>query len=242
VTADDLVLGADARRVWLRKPAGLPVFPPHADPAGDCVLRRWAPLADPGPWPPGFEGGIAHRLDNATSGLLVAARTPADLEALRAAFRGGLLRKFYVLRAGGGVAFDERVLELPIAHHPRRKDRMVVQRGPRTGHRGKWYPAWTRLRRLGPDLWEAEIRTGVMHQIRVHAAAAGLPLDGDAIYGGAPGPFVLHHARIVGPDWASPFVPPPVPLRGDVPCGCGGRRVRIAAGEFCPDCERFSAA
>jgi 23S rRNA-/tRNA-specific pseudouridylate synthase len=242
VSAGDLVLGADAHHVWLRKPAGLPVFPPHADPAGDCVLRRWAPDAHPGPWPPGFEGGVAHRLDNATSGLLVAARAPGDLEPLRAAFRGGLLRKFYVLRSSGRVPFDERVVETPVAHHPRRKDRMVVQRGPRTGHRGKWYPAWTRLRRLGAGLWEAEIRTGVMHQIRVHAAAAGLPLDGDAIYGGAPGAFLLHHARIVAPGWASPFVPPPVRLEGALPCPCGGRRVAVAAGEFCPDCGTFRPA
>ena len=60
--------------VTLFKPAGLTVFPPHADPEGDCVLGRL--LADDPAraelaWPTGFEGGIAHRLDRSTSGALV---------------------------------------------------------------------------------------------------------------------------------------------------------------------------
>jgi 23S rRNA pseudouridine1911/1915/1917 synthase len=238
---EDLTIGADARHIYLRKPPGVPVFPPHADPDGDCVLRRWLGQAGPGPWPEGFEGGIAHRLDTATSGVLVAARTPADLERLRAEMRDRRLRKFYVLRSHGSADFAERVLETPIAHHPRRRDRMVVRRGPRTTHRGKWYEAWTRLRRLGGGLWEAEIRTGVMHQIRVHAASVGLPLTGDAIYGGAPGPFLLHHARIAGPGWASPFAPPPAPLPASgAPCpACAGPRARLAGGAWCPRCAAF---
>ena len=59
------------------------------------------------------------------------------------------------------------------------------------------------------------IITGVMHQIRVHAALAGLPLLGDRLYGGAPLPgapagvdFALHHCRVEGLG-ACPFVGPP---------------------------------
>ncbi len=53
------------------------------------------------------------------------------------------------------------------------------------------------------------MRTGVMHQIRVHAASIGIPLDGDPLYGGVEGVRVLHASRIVGPDWASPVAPLP---------------------------------
>jgi len=214
----DLVIALEATRIWLYKPGGTPVFPPHADPNGDCVLRRllahWPERAEG--WPAGFEGGIAHRLDTATSGLLLVARAPADLPPLRELFRSGALRKHYRFRSSG--AGREGVVDVPLAHHPRRADRMVARRGPRTAHRGKWYPAWTRLTRVGAGDWAAEIRTGVMHQVRAHAAYAGAPLDGDLIYGGAPGPFFLHHLRMEGPGWVSPEAPlPTLPPRGDEP-------------------------
>jgi 23S rRNA pseudouridine1911/1915/1917 synthase len=220
-----LVLGEDAARLYLWKPPGIPVFPPHADPAGDCLLRRLLvamPERVEG-WPAGFEGGIAHRLDTMTSGLVVAARTPADLAALRAAFASGALRKLYLFRSDAPPPFTEQVRSEPIAHHPNRKDRMVTRRGPRTPHRGRWYDAWTRFTDQGGGWWEAEIRTGVMHQIRVHAAAAGIPIAGDPIYepgyepgadSVARGPFVLHHVRMLGPGWASPPAPLPETVRG----------------------------
>ena len=206
------VLGEDASRVYVWKPPGLPVFPPHAEPDGDCVLRRtlvyWPERAEG--WPPGFEGGIAHRLDNATSGLLVLARLPADLAAIRADFREGRLLKRYRFRSSAVAPFTEQVVTVPLAHHPRRADRMVWERGPRTAHRGRWYPAWTRFVHLDGRDWRAEIRTGVMHQIRVHAAFAGVPLDGDPIYGlPGTGPFLLHHEQIVGPGWSTVIAEPP---------------------------------
>src|SRR5690606_11456797 len=66
----------------LSKPAGLPVFPPHADPAGDCLLARLLaeePWRAALPWPAGFDGGIAHRLDVSTSGAVLAASDPDAL-------------------------------------------------------------------------------------------------------------------------------------------------------------------
>lgn len=208
------LLADDTDRFYLWKPPGLPVFPPHADPQGDCVLRQWLTMGivQEAGWPQGFEGGIAHRLDNATSGLLLVARSPDRLPALRQLFQDGALRKFYLFRASVPPPFAARVIEVPLAHHPRKKDRMVWQRGPRTDHRGRWYPAWTELRARDDGWWRAEIRTGVMHQVRVHATYAGVALDGDAIY--APPerrdlPFCLHHQGVVAPGWASPEAPLP---------------------------------
>ena len=79
------VLAQDAPWRFVNKPAGLPVFPPHADPSGDCVLRRLEAQGclGPGPWPQGFEGGLAHRLDTATSGLVAFAPDPEALATLR---------------------------------------------------------------------------------------------------------------------------------------------------------------
>jgi 23S rRNA pseudouridine1911/1915/1917 synthase len=205
---DSVILAHDPSRLFLLKPPGLPVFPPHRDPAGDCLLRRLlAEGAGAGDWPEGYAGGIAHRLDTATAGLVVAARDVASLVALRAEFASGALRKLYRFHTAATVPWTDRVVTDEIAHHQRRKDKMVIRQGPRSTHRGRWYPGWTRFTALGGPWWRAEIRTGVMHQIRVHAAAHGLPLTGDLLYGGAPGPFVLVHERVHAPGWTSPELP-----------------------------------
>lgn len=187
---------------FVDKPAGLPVFPPHHNPDGDCVLRRYqAAYGVDASFPPGFEGGIAHRLDNLTSGFLVVAKTPAALAAVRAEW--AQLRKFYRFR-GAGALDAPVVIDAPIAHHPRRSDRVVVRREVRRAHRGAWRPAWTRIVPLGDGWFEAEIRTGVLHQVRAHAAFAGVPLLGDPVYGppgSGPAP-VLVHVAIEGPRWS----------------------------------------
>lgn len=214
------LLARDDDWCWLAKPAGLPVFPPHADPEGPSLLR-WLRQACPDqdqPFPAGFEGGLAHRLDTATSGVVLAARSPCRLARAREAFGQGALRKTYCFRTHKSVSWTAHHVTTPLAHHIRRRDRMVPQRGRDSAHRGRWYPADTRLTQLGPGLWEAVITTGVMHQIRVHAASVGLALTGDRIYGGgaepAPGapagvPFALHHVGLVGAGLVSPRLPPP---------------------------------
>ena len=196
-----MLLGDTADLRFVAKPPGLPCFPPHGNPDGDSLLARLhaAGLAGEGEFSSGFEGGIAHRLDTLTSGFVVVARTPEALAVVRAEWPQ--LRKFYRFASSGVVDFDQREITAPIANHARRADRVVVQRWARERHRGRWLDAWTRLRREAPGWWEAEIRTGVRHQVRAHAAFAGLPLDGDHLYGGAPGAPVLVHSAIVGPRW-----------------------------------------
>ncbi|MBM4393631.1 MAG: RNA pseudouridine synthase [Deltaproteobacteria bacterium] len=194
---------------FIAKPPGLPVFPPHGDPSGDCVLRRYLATVGALPaFPAGFEGGIAHRLDNLTSGFLVVAKTPEALARVRAAWRQ--LRKLYRFRSAGQLDGPVTV-EAPIAHHPRRADRVVVRHGGRQSHRGRWLPAWTRIVPLGGDWFEAEIRTGVMHQVRAHAAFAGVPLRGDGLYGGGEGIPTLVHVAITGPGCSFRLPDPPGP-------------------------------
>jgi 23S rRNA-/tRNA-specific pseudouridylate synthase len=204
----------------LAKPAGLPVFPPHDAPGGDCVLARLL-VAQPWraevAWPAGFEGGVAHRLDTSTSGALWVADDLGELERMRAAFAGGRLVKRYLAHTAHPPPWARHACDHPIAHDARKRRRMVVQRGPSTPHRGRWYAAHTEFEHLGGGRLRVTITTGVMHQIRVHAAFLGVPLAGDRLYGGgdlpAGGPpgctFWLHHVGLVGDGTATEPVPAP---------------------------------
>jgi 23S rRNA pseudouridine1911/1915/1917 synthase len=204
------------------KPPGVPVFPPHADPNGPCVLAALlaARPEQAGSWPEGFAGGIAHRLDIPTSGMLLVAKTPADLLWLRELFADRALHKTYHLLTAKDPPWSDHTITAELAHDRGRKKRMVVRRGRDTPHRGRWLPAQTTLTRLeqagGLWRWEAVMRTGVMHQIRAHAGFAGLALAGDRLYGGGetppgfPVPFALHHLGLRGPGLSPPPVPPPL--------------------------------
>ena len=150
------------------KPSGLPVFPPHRDPEGDCVLHRLLeaePWRRAVPWPKGFQGGIAHRLDVPTSGALVVADDVKALAVIRTQFADGRLRKTYRFQAARSVPWNDNCCERAIAHAKGNKRKMVVQRGANTPHRGRWYPASSAFTRLSDDLWQVVITTGVMHQL-----------------------------------------------------------------------------
>jgi 23S rRNA-/tRNA-specific pseudouridylate synthase len=201
------------------KPPGLPVLPPHGDPPGDCVVARVLtrePARGAIAWPDGFPAGVLHRLDTPTSGAVAFAADLAQHAAVRALFAKGALRKVYRFLAARDVPWDEHGCTAALAHDPRHKNRMVVQRGRDTPHRGRWLEASTTFRRIEGRLFEATITTGVMHQVRVHAAFVGIPLAGDRRYGGGETPdiapagatFLLHHVGFSG----GGFETAPVPL------------------------------
>jgi tRNA pseudouridine32 synthase / 23S rRNA pseudouridine746 synthase len=136
---------------------------------------------------------VVHRLDRGTSGVLLFARTAEAHRTLNLAFDRGEPRKRYVALVRGVPPSEQRI-DLAIA--PARRGRM---RPARPGDpRGKAAATVVRLlERLAPAaasdvplaLVEAFPETGRTHQIRVHLAAAGLPLAVDRDYGDA-GPLV----------------------------------------------------
>ena len=202
------------------KPAGIPVFPPHRDPTGNCVLALLL-AAEPWRkkclWPPGFEGGIAHRLDTSTSGALVIADSIEELGEIRLRFTQGALTKRYMLRTARTPSWNTNQIDLPLAHHKTKKGRVIVKRGNNTPHRGKWYAASTTFARIDHDIFSATMRSGFMHQIRAHAGFLGIPILGDRHYGGGQAPpetksgitFFLHHCGLSGEHG---FQTTPVPL------------------------------
>ena len=123
---------------------------------------------------------LAHRLDRATSGLLVLARKARALSALHQAFRENEVEKTYTALLAGRWRGGERTVDLPL-------DRSFRSGGERRVRVGSGQSATTRFRpRDGwaqATLVRAHPLTGRTHQIRAHAAAIGHPVLGDERYG-----------------------------------------------------------
>lgn len=186
------LLYRDALVLVIDKPAGLPV---HPGPGGGPTLTdRLDALRFGLPRRP----EAAHRLDRDTSGCLALGRHARALARLNRLFAGGAAGKTYWALVEGGPAEEAGTIDLPLA---RRSDdpRSWWMRADPAG-----LPALTRWRVLGRDrdrrtAW-LELRpvTGRTHQLRVHCAAMGWPIRGDAIYGTAvrgSGPGLHLHAR-----------------------------------------------
>ena len=126
---------------------------------------------------------LIHRLDQDTSGVLLAAKDEKTAAACREAFEAEQVRKTYLaLCAGGGLKNEGVWLDHLITTHERHQVRTTVRHGPRPNAEAKY-----RLIEYSPahrlSLVEIELITGKTHQIRVQAASRRLPLVGDDVYG-----------------------------------------------------------
>lgn len=189
------VLHADEALVFVDKPAGVPSHPLRPGETGtvaNAIIARFPECREASEDP--REGGLCHRLDIETSGVLLAARTREAWQRMREAFSGREVDKRYLALVTGPLA-DEGEIDLPLRHHPRHPDRVEPAVDGVDAR-----PAQSEFRVLGRagehSLVEVRIHTGVLHQVRAHLAAIGAPLVGDALYGGRTEPrlgrFFLH--------------------------------------------------
>ncbi len=206
-----VILAERSELVAVAKPAGVPSQPLRAGELGtmaNAIAFRFPECVAIGDDP--RDGGLVHRLDIGTSGVLIAARTQDAHRALRAAFGAGMVIKHYLAITDGR----------PVA---RECDAPLAQRGRRAVvDLAEGLPAYTEIAALRtlPEhaLVRCVARTGRMHQVRAHLAHVGAPLTGDALYGGAPLPghdgFFLHAERVALPLGGEPLVvEAPVPER-----------------------------
>ncbi len=180
------VLAETADWVACDKPAGLPTHPLHPrerETLASALVARYPEIARLGE--PPLMGGILHRLDTDTSGLVLAARHTAAYACLRAQFTAHQVAKTYLALVAGGVTRGGELTHL-LAHQPGQRGRMVDANSLRSPDRAmRAVTAFEPLARHGGfTLLEVTILTGVTHQIRCQLALAGLPLAGDRLYGG----------------------------------------------------------
>lgn len=171
---------------WLmivEKPSGMPCLPAKEGilpTMVDLLELRECPLPD---------YGLVHRLDNETSGVLIIAKTLEAYESLRKQFSEDTIKKEY-LTLVLGYAPDKGRIETTIAHHPRKKKKMVVCESEAKSIELKARPARTDyiciehllLNKTPYSLLRVTISTGVRHQIRAHFASIGFPVAGDELY------------------------------------------------------------
>jgi 23S rRNA pseudouridine1911/1915/1917 synthase len=188
------LLYEDAWLIAVDKPAGMPSHPLKPGETGtvaNALVARFPEVALAAEEV--REGGLVHRLDIDTSGVLLAARDRGTWEAVRALFRERAVDKRYWALVSGPIA-DAGAIELPLRH----KGEARVEPALDGGEPGREALSEFRvLARAGElSLVEVRILTGVLHQVRAHLAAIGAPVVGDALYGGREAPglgrFFLH--------------------------------------------------
>ena len=179
---DDLrVVHEDEALLVLDKPSGLLAVPGRGPDKQDCLSARaqarWS------------DALVVHRLDMATSGLVVMARGLAMQRALSLAFEKRRVHKRYTAVVAGRLDNPDpgngwQTIDLPLMIDWLNRPRSIV-------HHGMGKPSLTRWRLAGDDpgprtglvtRLELEPVTGRTHQLRVHLQAIGHPIAGDPLY------------------------------------------------------------
>lgn len=170
------IIHADDTLLVLNKPAGLLSVPGRGEDKQDCLSRRAVQH-----YPDAL---VVHRLDMATSGLLVMARGAVAQRSLNNAFAAREVHKRYeavvdgVLPASGA---GWQLIDLPIFLDWPNRPRRIIDGFNGKPSRTHWQVVETN-HKLGTTRLALVPVTGRSHQLRVHLLAIGHPILGDMLY------------------------------------------------------------
>lgn len=193
------VVFADDTLVVLHKPSGLLCVPGRGPDKQDCLSARVQAVFD--------DALVVHRLDQATSGLVIMARGIDNQRMLSRAFEQRTVYKRYHAVVQGAVPAawaDWQTIALPIAVDWPNRPRRVIDptHGQAACTRARIAPHPSLGMPSDASLLELEPLTGRTHQLRVHLAATGFPILGDTLYApdavAARAPRLLLHACALG--------------------------------------------
>ena len=183
------VLYEDADCVVINKPIGVLSH-------GKGIFNQEATVAS---WvrkrlKPGMSGeraGIVHRLDRATSGVMICAKTEAAMSWLQKQFAQRKTYKTYFAVVSGRMPHEHALIDMPVERHPK------LPQLHRVGLNGKLAVTeyWVRGQNEAHSLLELKPQTGRTHQLRVHLSHLGHSIVGDPLYGGEPAPRLYLHAE-----------------------------------------------
>jgi 23S rRNA pseudouridine1911/1915/1917 synthase len=156
------------------------------------LLTKDAPLIKAAVYIPSNDRlGIVHRLDRATSGVMICAKTPEALSWLQKQFSSRKVKKSYVAIVSGHLQNDEAIINMPIERNPKKPQTF------RVGSNGKSAVTQYKVVSTTDDLSLLDLTptTGRTHQLRVHLNQLGHPIVGDTMYGGNKADRLYLHAK-----------------------------------------------
>ena len=139
----------------------------------------------------GDRAGIVHRLDRATSGLMICAKTPQALSWLQKQFSQRKVKKTYFAIISGQLEPPKAIIDVPIERNPR---------NPKTFRAGSGGKVATTQYEVTEQTSKYSLvklmpQTGRTHQLRVHLKYLKHPIVGDSVYGGEAAKRLLLHAN-----------------------------------------------
>lgn len=206
------VIYEDPALVVVEKPAAMPSHPLRPGELGclaNGLLARFPEMAQTG-----YDlrqPGLVNRLDNDTSGLVLAARDAVVFGQLRTQLEQGEMRKSYLALVERWV--EPQTIDLPLAPSSRYRAKVEVSAMGR--------PSLSEVTRCWPhgELFLVEVASSkaYRHQVRVHLAAIGAPIVGDGLYGGGEGRHHYLHANSL--EFVHPRTGVTLHLRSELPEG-----------------------